>query len=324
MFKTWVTEALGIKYPIIQGSVLWLARAELASAVSNAGGLGIIGATSFYTPEEFRQEIRKMKSLTDKPFGVNITIMPTRRQINWEEYIYAAIDEGVSIVETSGRSPEPYMEWFKKAKVKVLHKVSRLRDAKTAERIGVDAISIVGFESGGHTGMDEITSLIFIPNAVDAVKIPVIAAGGFYDGRGLAAALALGAEGVIMGTRFMASKECPMHPKVKEMMLQTGVADTILIERSIKNTARAIKNDLALKVLEMEEKGATLDELFPILTGERIKKTYISGDVDDAVVYCGQVVGLIDSIPSVKEIIDGIVSEAGLVEQRLRNLITQS
>jgi nitronate monooxygenase len=176
-------------------------------------------------------------------------------------------------------------------------------------------------ESGGHTGVEEITSLIFIPRIVDSVNIPVIAAGGFYDGRGLVAALALGAEGVIMGTRFMASKECAMHPKMKEKFLQTGVADTVLIERSIKNTARAIKNDLALKVLEMEERRATLDELFPFLTGERIKKAYASGNADDAVVYCGQVVGLIDSIPSVKEIIDGIVRDAERIEQRLHKVI---
>ena len=321
MLKTWVTEELGVEYPIIQGALLWLSNAELASAVSNAGGLGIIAAHNFPTAEEFRQEIQKMKGLTDKPFAVNITLMPTRRPIPWEEYIVAAIEEGVNIIETSGRSPEPYMELFKAAEVKVMHKVYRIRDAKTAERLGVDAVTVVGSEAGGHLSMEEVASLVLIPKAVSSLKIPVIAGGGFYDGRGLVAALALGAEGVLMGTRFMVSKECPLHPKVKELMLQTGEMDTLLIERSIKNTSRVIRTDFSSKVLEMEEKGATLEELFPMINGKRIKRNYISGDVDDAILYCGQVVGLIDEIPSVKEIIDGIISEAREVMGRLRERI---
>ncbi len=320
MFKTWLTEELGIKYPIVQGAMLWLSRAELASAVSNAGGLGIISAATFPTADEFRQEIKKMKGLTDKPFAVNITLMPTRRQITWEEYISAALEEGVNIIETAGRSPEPYMEWFKSARVKVLHKVARVRDARTAERLGVDAVSIVGCEEGGHPGMDDVTSLVLIPRAVDSVKIPVIAGGGFYDGRGLVAALALGAEGVLMGTRFMASQECPLHPNIKKLLLKTQETDTLLIERSIKNGARVIKTDFALKVQAMEARGATLDELYPFISGARIKKAYETGDTEAAILYCGQVVGSIDKILSVKEIIDNIVSEAELVGQRLHKM----
>lgn len=320
MFKTWLTEGLGIKYPIIQGSMLWLSRAELVSAVSNAGGLGILNAGTFSTAEDFRQEIRKTKSLTDKPFAVNITLMPTRRQINWGEYINAAIEEGVTIFETSGKSPEPYMEWFKEAEAKVLHKVARIRDAKKAEQLGVDAVIVVGFEGGGHLGMEDVSSLVRLPVCVDAVKIPVIAAGGFGDGRGLVAALALGAEGVLMSTRFMASKECPLHPNIKERLLQTDEAGTMLIERSIRNTARVIRTEFSSKILEMEEKGATLEELFPWIDGARSKRSYVSGDTSDSILYSGQVVGLIHEIPSVKEIIDSIMSEARLVGQRLQSI----
>ena len=320
MFKTWVTEALGIEHPIIQGAMLWLSRAELASAVSNAGGLGIIDALSFSTAEDFRQEIRKTKSLTDKPFAVNITLMPTRRPINRRGYISVAIEEGVNIFETSGRSPEAYMELLKEAKVKVMHKVARIRDAKTAERLGADAVTVVGFEGGGHLGMEDVSSLVRIPICVDAVKIPVIAAGGFGDGRGLVAALALGAEGVLMSTRFMASQECALHPKIKELLLKTKETDTIMIERSIRNTARVIRTAFSLKVLEMEKQGAKLEELFPMIEGARGKRSYISGDTNDSILYCGQVAGLIHEIPSVKEIIDNIISEAKLVGQRLQSM----
>ena len=299
----------------------WLARAELAAAVANAGGLGIIAAGSFPSAAELRQEIRKAKNLTDKPFAVNFTLMPTRRPIVWEEYIDAALDEGVSIIETSGRSPQPYMEWLKAAGVKVIHKVARIRDALTAERLGVAAVTIVGYEAGGHPGMDDVASLVLIPRAVDCLKIPVIAGGGFANGRGLVAALALGAEGVVMGTRFMASKECPLHPKIKELMLKTGESDTMILERSIKNAARVIRTDFAEKVLAMEEAGATLEELLPLLDGERVKRSYASGNTNDSILYCGQAVGLIDEILSVREIIDGIMSEAREVAGRMGGMV---
>ena len=322
MFKTRVTELLGIKHPIIQGAMLWLGRAELAAAVSNAGGLGIITSGIFETAEEVRQEIKKAKSLTDKPFAVNISLLPTRRSINWEEYIYVALDEGVNIIETSGRSPEPYVEWIKQAKVTHMHKVARLRDAKTAERLGAHMVTIVGFEGGGHPGMEDVTSLIRVPRTVDSLKIPVIAAGGFGDGRGLVAALALGAEAITMGTRFMLCKECPMHPKIKEMLLNTKETDTMLIQRSINNASRVVRNDFAQKVLAMEEKGATIDELYPLLRGTRTRETFISGDITDSVFWCGQVVGLANEILSAKEIIDRTISEAELVMQRLNRMGT--
>ena len=322
MFKTWLTETLGIKYPIIQGAMLWLSRAELASAVSNAGGLGIINAGSFSSTREFREEIIKMKSLTDKPFAINITLMPTRRPINWEEYIITAIEEGINIVETSGRSPKPFMPLLKEAKIKVMHKAARIRDAKTAERIGVDAVTITGFEAGGHPGMEDVTSLILIPRTVDSVKIPVIAAGGFGDGRGLVAALVLGAQGILMGTRFMASRECPLHPKIKNLIMQTGETDTMIIERSTKNASRVIKTDFAWKVLAMEEKGATLEELFPLITGKRAKNIYTNGDINDSILFCGQVAGQVNDTPTAMELIKGIVDEAEQVMEGLKEMGT--
>jgi len=317
VFKTRITEMFGIEYPIIQGAMLWLSRAELVAAVSNAGGLGIIAALTFPTARELREEIKKTKSLTDKPFAVNITLLPTLRQINYEEYIDAAIEEGVNIIETAGRSPKPYIKQLKDAGVKIIHKVARVKNVKTAERLGVDAVTIVGFEAAGHPGMDDVTSLVLVPLAVDAVNIPVIAGGGIADARGFIAALALGAEGVLMGTRFMVSKECPLHPKIVQWMLQARETDTLMIERSIKNAARVMKTDFAQRVLEMEEKGATLEQLLPMISGDRSKRSYISGDVNDAAIACGQVVGLIHEIPTVRESIEGIINEARLIGQRL-------
>jgi NAD(P)H-dependent flavin oxidoreductase YrpB (nitropropane dioxygenase family) len=319
VFKTRITKMFGIEYPLIQGAMLWLARAELASAVSNAGGLGIISSATFPTVKELRQEIRKAKSMTDKPFVVNFTFLPTFRPVNHEEYINAAIEEGVNIIETAGRSPEPYMRLLKDAKVTVMHKCARVRDAKTAERLRVDAVTIVGFEAGGVPGMEDVTSLVRIPLAVDTVKIPVIAGGGIADGRGLVAALALGAEGVMMGTRFMASQECLAHPKIKEWMVQAAEKDTVMINRSFNNPERVLKTVLSLKILEMEEKGATLEELLPMITGLRGKEALEEGDINKGVIACGQIVGLIHDVPSVKEIIGNIISEAKAVEQRLQN-----
>jgi len=320
MLKTRITEMFGIEYPIIQGAIQWLSRAELVSAVSNAGGLGIISSLTFPTAKEFREEIRKTKSMTDKPFAVNVTLLPTMRAVNYEEYFSAAIEEGVNIIETSGRSPEPYMKLLKDGKVKVMHRATRVRDIRTAERVGADAVTILGFEAAGHPGLEDVASLVRIPIAVDAVNIPVIAAGGIGDARGFVAALALGAEGVLMGTRFLASKECNAHPKIKEWLLQLGETDTMMIQRSIKNAARVVKTDYTQRVLEMEEKGATLEELLPLISGEKMRKAYISGDVSDAVMTVGQVVGLIHEIPSVEEIIKGMINGAKLIVQRLYNV----
>lgn len=307
----------GIEYPIIQGAMMWLSRAELVAAVSNAGGLGIIAALTFPTAKELREEIKKTKSLTDKPFAVNITLLPTLRPINYEEYIDAAIEEGVSIIETAGRNPRQYMKQLRDGGVKVMHKVASVKAVKTAERIGVDAVTIVGFEEGGNPGMDDVTSSVLIPIAVDSVRIPVIAAGGIGDARGFIAALALGAEGVLMGTRFMISKECPLHPKIKEWLLQATEKDTLMIMRSINNPERVVTTNFARSVLQMEEKGTSLEELLPMINGLRQKRALDKGDVDEAMVPCGQVVGLIHEIPTVRESIEGIINEARLIGQRL-------
>jgi len=321
MFKTRITEMLDIQYPIIQGGMIWLARAELAAAVSSAGGLGMLSSITFPTARELGEEIRKTKGLTDKPFGVNFPIFPTTRPIEGiERYIDVAIEEGVKIAETSGQSPEPYMKQFKDGGVKVIHKVPAARFAQTAERIGVDAVTIFGCEGGGHVGLDNVTSLILIPRVVDSAKLPIIAAGGFGDGRGFVAALALGAEGVLMGTRFMASRESPAHPKIKDYLVTARETDTMLIERSIRNTARVIRNKVAEKTLEVEQKGASLEELLPLIGELKEKELFETGNLEAGIMHCGQVSGLTKEILTVKEIIDNIISEAESICQRLRQL----
>ncbi len=322
MFETKVTKTLKIKYPIIQGGMMWLSKAELASAVSNAGGLGIITALSFDKPEKLAEEIDKCKDMTDKPFGVNITFLPTLRPVNYEAYIDVIIDKGIKIMETAGRNPEPYMKKLKEAGIKVIHKCTSVRHAKKAEAIGCDFVSIDGFECAGHPGEDDVTSLILIPRAVDELNIPVIASGGFGDARGFLAALSLGAEGVNMGTRFVATKEAPAHENIKKRLVEAKETDTILVERSLRNTLRALKNKHALKIKEMEERGATLEELAPLLSGLRGLKALQTGEMDDALFACGQVVGLIKDIPTVKELIDGIIDEAEkILKERLCRFI---
>jgi NAD(P)H-dependent flavin oxidoreductase YrpB (nitropropane dioxygenase family) len=310
MFKTRITELLGIKYPITQGGMMWISRAELAAAVSNAGALGIITAFTFPNPQELAAEIKKTRALTDKPFGVNITLLPTLRPVDIDGYVNAVIDSGVKIVETAGRNPEPYMERFKAAGVRVIHKCTAVRFARTAQRIGCDAISIDGFECAGAPGEEDVTSLVLIPLTVDTVEIPVIASGGFGDGRGLVAALALGASGINMGTRFMATQECNIHPRVKEWLVESSERDTMLVMRSLRNTERVLKNATAEKVVEMENRSATLEELASLLSGKRGLELYETGNLDRGLVACGQVIGLVHDIPTVKELIDRTIKEA--------------
>jgi nitronate monooxygenase len=317
MFKTRITELFGVKYPIIQGGMLWISRAELVAAVSNAGGLGILTAFTFPTPQKLDTEIKKTRALTDKPFGVNVTLLPTLRPVDINGYLNTVIDSGVKIVETAGRSPEPYMERLKAAGVKVIHKCTAVRFARTAERIGCDAVSIDGFECAGHPGEEDVTSLILIPLTADAVKIPVIASGGFGDGRGLVAALTLGAEAINMGTRFLATKEAPGHPKVKELLIATSERDTVLLLRSFRNTMRALSNPTAEKVLELEKQGADIHGLERLISGSEGLKMLESGDVDNGLLSVGQIVGLVHDIPTVKELIDRIIKEAEEVVSNL-------
>ncbi|MDH5450254.1 MAG: nitronate monooxygenase [Candidatus Bathyarchaeota archaeon] len=310
MFETRITKLFNIKYPIIAGGMHLLSRAELVAAVSNAGGLGILASTTFATKEELRQEIRKTQNLTDKPFGVNLNLFPMMRPRSVDEDINIFIDEGVEIIESSGASPEPYMLRLKEAGIKIIHKVPAVRFARKAETVGVDAVAIVGFECAGHPGMDDVTSLILVPLTVDTLKIPVVAGGGFYDARSFVAALALGADGVVMGTRFVATHECVAHRKVKEWLVKAQETETVLINRSIGLPMRVIKNKPAEKALEMDKRGASLEELLTIIRGELGRKAWIEGDTEAGVVSIGMVVGRIQEIVSVKDVIYGIVEEA--------------
>jgi NAD(P)H-dependent flavin oxidoreductase YrpB (nitropropane dioxygenase family) len=317
MFKTRITELFGIKYPITQGGMMWISRAELAAAVSNAGALGILTAFTFPTLAELAAEIKKTRGLTDKPFGVNITLLPTLRPVDIDGYLNTVIDSGVRIVETAGRSPEQYMERLKTAGVKVIHKCTAVRFARTAQRIGCDAVSIDGFECAGHPGEEDITSLILIPLTVDAVDIPVIASGGFGDGRGLVAALALGAEAVNMGTRFMATKEAPGHPKVKELLVNASERDTVLVLRSFRNTMRALRNPTSEKVLGLEKQGADIHQLESLISGRVGLKMLEAGDTENGLLSVGQVIGLVHDIPTVKELVDRTIKEADEVISRI-------
>ncbi|MBM3141490.1 MAG: nitronate monooxygenase [Chloroflexi bacterium] len=317
MLKTRVTEMLGIEFPILQGGMLWVSRAELVAAVSNAGGLGILSSWTFPTPAELRDEIQKTKALTSKPFAVNIPIAPALRPLNIEGVTDTVIKEGVKTVETAGRISEPFIRRFKEAGVKVLHKCTAVRFARTAEGMGCDAVIIDGFECGGHPGEEDVTSLVLIPLTRDAISVPIIAAGGFSDGRGLVAALALGAEAVLMGTRFMATKESPLHARVKEWLTQCSETDTLLVLRSLRNTARVLRNNVAQQVIEMEQQGAKLEELAPLISGQGEKKVFETGELEKGLVHCGQSVGLIRDIPTVKELIDRIVAEAEEIMRRL-------
>jgi len=321
MFKTRITELLGIEHPILAGPMAYMSGPELVSAVSNAGGLGIIASLTYQTIDELREAVKKTKSLTDKPFAVNVTLLPSARPVNYEEYFRAIIEDGVKIVETSGRSPEPYIKLLKEAGATVMHRATRTKDIRTAERVGADAVTILGMEAAGHPGQEEVGTMVRIPIAADAVKIPVIAGGGIADARGLVAALAMGADGVLMGTRFMASKECIIHNNVKDWLLTLGEMDTILIQKSIKNASRVVRTEHSEKVLEMENRGASLEELMPMISGQRGRNIYATGDIESgAAISVGQVIGLIHSIPTVKEIIDGIINDSKAIMQRLQKM----
>jgi putative enoyl-[acyl-carrier-protein] reductase II len=320
MFQTRLTRLLGIKYPVIQGGLQWLANARLASAVSEAGGLGIISSASFPDQKSLRKEIRHIRELTDKPFGVNLSMLPELTKDDMtQDMLQVILDEKVPVVETSGRSPEPFIQELKDRGIKLIHKVPSVRFARKAEAIGADAVIIVGFECGGHPGMDDVTTLVLIPRAAESIRIPIIAGGGIADARGFLAALALGAEGVVMGTRFVATQECPAHPRIKEMFLNAGETDTMMIQRSIKNAARVIRNKAAEQTLSMEEKGASLEELLTIIGGHLSQKAYREGDAEGAVIACGQCVGLIHEVKSVKEVIEEIIRDAQSILLKLNS-----
>lgn len=325
--KTAITELFGIKHPIVQGGMHYVGFAEMAAAVSNAGGLGIITGLTQRTPELLAKEIQRCRNMTDQPFGVNLTFLPTFSSPPYPEYIQAIKEGGVRAVETAGRSPEEYMPLLKAAGIKVIHKCTSVRHSLKAEKIGCDAVSVDGFECGGHPGEDDIPNMILLPMAADALKIPFIASGGIGDARGLVAALSLGAAGINMGTRFIATKEAPVHENVKKALVQATELDTRLVMRPLRNTERVLKNAGVDKLLEIErEKGRALkiDDIRDQVAGV-YPKVMVDGDMDAGAWSCGMVVGLIHDVPTVKELIDRIMAEAEvLISSRLAGLMNDS
>ena len=310
VFTTRITEDFGIEHPIIQGGMMWVSQPELVAAVSNAGGLGILTALTFETAEGLADAIARTRALTDKPFGVNLTFLPTLIPKDYGSLIDVIVDQGINIVETAGRNPEPYLKQIKKGGAKVVHKCTSVRFARKAESIGCDYVSIDGCECAGHPGEEDITSLVLIPLTVDAVDIPVIASGGFADGRGLVAALALGAEAMNMGTRFVATQEAPAHDNVKQWYVDASETDTIYVMRSLRNTERVLRNVIAEKVVELEGQGAGIEELAPLVSGKNGLRVLKDGDIDVGLMTAGQCVGLVHDVPTVKELIDSIIGEA--------------
>jgi len=309
--RTRFTETFGIEHPVVQGGMQWVGRAELVAAVANAGGLGFITALTQPTPDDLRREIERARKLTDKPFGVNLTILPAITPPPYAEYRQAIIDSGIKIVETAGYKPQEHVDHFKEHGIKVIHKCTAVRHALSAERMGVDAISIDGLECAGHPGEDDVGGLILIPAAADKVKIPMIASGGFGDGRGLVAALALGAEGINMGTRFMATVESPIHQKVKEQIVANDERQTNLIFRTMHNTARVAKNAVSDQVVAIERAGgAKFEDVKDLVAGARGRVVYEAGDPDYGIWSAGQIQGLIHDIPTCAELIHRIVREA--------------
>ena len=302
----------------MQGGLQHLGTPELASAVSNAGGLGTINATIYPAIPEFRDAIRKMKLLTSNPFCVNVSMLPTMMPGELTpEYFKVIVEEGVAVVETAGRDPKEFVPMLKAAGIKLIHKVAAVKYAKKAEEAGADMVTIVGVECAGHPGMDDITTMVLGNKVAKTVKIPVFIGGGIADGKGLVAALALGGEGIVMGTRFVATQECIIHPNFKQWMVEASENDTILIQRSIKNMIRAMKNEAALKCLEMEQQGATLQELLTIISGKKSKACVMEGDLQGSIFATGQVMGLIDEIKPAKQVIEDVISEAESVLARL-------
>ena len=310
--KTRITEMFGIEHPIIQGGMHFVGFAELASAVSNAGGLGIITGLTQKTPELLANEIRRCREMTDKPFGVNLTFLPTLTSPDYPGYIRAIIEGGVKAVETAGNNPQKWLPALHDAGIRVIHKCTSVRHSLKAESIGCDAVSVDGFECGGHPGEDDVTNFILLPRAADTLKIPFVASGGMADGRSLVAAMALGAEGMNMGTRFMATKEAPIHDNVKAAIVAASELDTRLVMRPLRNTERVLRNSAVDRLLEKEKAlGANLkfEDILNEVAGvyPRIMK---DGDMDAGAWSCGMVAGLIHDVPTVKELIDRIMQEA--------------
>ena len=321
--KTRFTEEFGIEHPIAQGGMQWVGYAEMVAPVANAGGLGFLTALTQPTPEDLAKEIARTREMTDKPFGVNLTILPAIKPPPYAEYRDAIIQGGVKIVETAGYKPQEHIDHFKQHGIKIIHKCTAVRHALSAERMGADAISIDGFECAGHPGEDDIPGLIPIPAAADKVKVPMLASGGFGDGRGLAAALALGADGINMGTRFCVTKEAPINESFKQQMVENDERATNLIFRTLHNTARVMKNAVSDEVVAIERKGgAKFEDVQHLVAGVRGRKAMAEGDTDGGIWSAGMIQGLIHDIPSVEELIDRIVADAEtIIKSRLESMV---
>lgn len=318
--KTRITELLGIEHPIIQGGMHYVGFAEMAAAVSNAGGLGIITGLTQRTPEGLDKEIKRCREMTSKPFGVNLTFLPAITPPDYPGFVRVIIENGIKIVETAGNNPVKVMPAFKEAGVKVIHKCTSVRHSLKAESIGCDAVSVDGFECGGHPGEDDVPNFILLPRAAEELKIPFVASGGMADGRSLVAALSLGADGMNMGTRFMATKEAPIHDNVKQALVAASELDTRLVMRPLRNTERVLKNAAVDRILDMErEKGKAVKfEDIIAMVGGVYPKIMKEGDMDAGAWSCGMVAGLIHDVPTVKELIDRIMKEAeDIIQKRL-------
>jgi len=322
--KTRITELFGIEHPIIQGGRHYVGYAELVAAVSNAGALGIITGLTQPTPEDLEREIARCREMTDNPFGVNLTILPTFKDVPYPEYVRVIVESGITIVETAGRNPEPFLPAFKDAGIKVIHKCTSVRHALKAQRIGCDAASVDGFECGGHPGEDDIPNMILLPRAGEELSIPFVSSGGMADGRSLVASLALGADGMNMGTRFIATQEAPVHDNVKQALVEADELQTRLIMRPLRNTERVLNSAATERVLEIErEKGTDVDieDIRHLVAGEQGRKVLHEGDMDAGVWSCGMVAGLIHDIPTCADLIDRIMSEAEeIIRERLGGL----
>ncbi|OFP37995.1 nitronate monooxygenase family protein [Corynebacterium sp. HMSC071B10] len=321
--RTRITELLGIEHPIIQGGMQWVGRAELASAVSNAGGLGILTALTQPTPADLAAEIDRCREMTDKPFGVNLTILPSIAPPPYAEYRQVIIDKGVPVVETAGSNPAEHIPYFHDAGIKVIHKCTSVRHAVSAQKAGVDALSVDGFECAGHPGEDDIPGLVLLPAAAEKLDVPFVASGGIADGRGLAAAMALGAEGINMGTRFLCTEEAPVHRNVKEAIVARDERETELIFRPLKNTSRVARNDVSIEVVEKLNQGAQFEDIRELVRGVRGREVYETGDLNAGIWTCGMVQGIIHDIPTCQELLTRIVDEAvETISDRLAGFVT--
>ena len=322
MLTTAFTETFGVRHPIVQGGMQWVGRAELVAAVANAGALGMLTALTQPTPDDLAREISRTRELTDQSFGVNLTILPTITPPPYDEYRNVIIDCGVKVVETAGSSPAPHLPHFHGAGIKVLHKCTSVRHAVKAQVLGVDGISIDGFECAGHPGEDDVPGLVLIAAAAERISIPMIASGGFADGRGLVAALALGADGINMGTRFMCTEESPIHRNIKEAIVAASEVDTELIFRSLRNTARVARNSISQEVVEILSSGGKFEDVRHLVAGARGRAVFDSGDQEAGIWTAGTVQGLIHDIPTVGELVERIVTEAeALIAGRLTGLL---